>query len=652
MHAFSSAAVTSALLASTATPCCGTRRGLTLPAVSSQTATRLRIVRLLLSALLLSLCVCDPAVAQESGKPADPPADSAAGSMPDRAEPEEPGVRLVAAIGVTGTVAQALEETLARFRLPSDADEADEERELRRAERAAIEALATEGYFTPAVRFEPNAAGEPRYRLRVEPGQLTTVSAVNLEFTGELAMPAFEVRAASLRQGWGLPTGAAFRSADWETAKARLLLAASAHDFAAALIAQSSAEVNAAAATAQVRVTIDSGPAYRIGELKIEGLERFDESLVRRFSPFTAGQPYDRSMLVEFQQRLQETAFFSSVVVTPDLDDAENGVAPLRVRLREARTRRFSAGIGYATDTRAHIEMLYRQALTFGQPYILQTGFRVDQTGRFAYADLIFPPNRSGSRDSIGMLVENSDIENLDIRRYGFGAARSKITGPRDGRNIETQLTVNFEHERRETPLDPPVTLDVLSTTYTWTRRDVDDVANPRRGNLVQLQGSVGLGGFSTDDLFFRGFGSIIQFFPIGARDTLILRGQFGAVQAESTDAVPSKFLFRTGGALTVRGYDFESLGVEQGGAIIGGRALAVASAEYVHWLDRWDRAWGVAAFVDAGDAAARFKDLDAALGYGVGVRWRTPAGPLALDVAYGERDSQVRVHFSVAIAF
>jgi translocation and assembly module TamA len=71
-----------------------------------------------------------------------------------------------------------------------------------------------------------------------------------------------------------------------------------------------------------------------------------------------------------------------------------------------------------------------------------------------------------------------------------------------------------------------------------------------------------------------------------------------------------------------------------------------------VNWLEGWGGNWGWAVFVDAGDAAARFKDLDLALGYGLGVRWRTPAGPLAVDVAYGERFQQVRVHFSVAIAF
>jgi translocation and assembly module TamA len=132
----------------------------------------------------------------------------------------------------------------------------------------------------------------------------------------------------------------------------------------------------------------------------------------------------------------------------------------------------------------------------------------------------------------------------------------------------------------------------------------------------------------------------------------LIVRGELGAVEADTADVVPTRFLFRTGGSTTVRGYDYESLGVSQGGATVGGRALALASVEYVHWLQRWGGNWGIAGFVDVGDAADSFKELKAAVGVGVGVRWRTLAGPLAVDVAYGERDKQVRVHFSVAIAF
>jgi translocation and assembly module TamA len=354
--------------------------------------------------------------------------------------------------------------------------------------------------------------------------------------------------------------------------------------------------------------------------------------------------------MIEFQQVLEETPYFSSVLVSLQLDPAHPDNAPLRLVLRESRTKRFSVGVGVSSDTGAHLEVAYRQSLTFGRPYALQTGARIDTTGGFAYVDLLLPPKPNGARDSIGALVENSDIEDLEVKRWSVGAARSRLRGSRAARHIETKLGVNFQHEERKTPLDPVIELDTLSTTYTWIRRYVDEIINPRSGNVIELEGTVGASGTQLDKAFVSGYGRIAQYFPIGQRDVLIVRGELGAVVADTTNVVPNRFLFRTGGSTTVRGYDFESLGVSQGGAIVGGRALTVASVEYVHWLQRWGGNWGIAGFVDVGDAADTFKDLDPAVGVGVGVRWRTVAGPLAVDVAYGEREKQFSSAVSVAI--
>ena len=543
-----------------------------------------------------------------------------------------------------------VDEALARFTIGPEADEADEERELRRAERAVLELLATEGYFEPTLRFEPD--GNARYRLIIELGRRTTVSALNLQYTGALNEPHFKERAAALRAEWSLPIGAPFRSPQWETAKTQLLAAVQARDFAGAKLVDSAAKVNADDATAALTVEIDSGPAYTVGELQITGLERYEPTLVQRYNPFKVGDRFDRAKMIEFQQVLEETPYFSSVLVSLQLDPAHPDNAPLRLVLRESRTKRFSVGVGVSSDTGAHLEVAYRQSLTFGRPYALQTGARIDKTGGFAYVDLLLPPKPNGARDSIGALVEDSDIEDLRVKRWSIGAARSRLRGTRAARHIETKLGVNFQHEERKTPLDPVIELDTLSTTYTWIRRYVDEIINPRSGNVIELEGTVGASGTQWDKTFVSGYGRIAQYFPIGQRDVLIVRGELGAVASDTTNVVPNRFLFRTGGSTSVRGYDYESLGVSQGGAIVGGRALTVASVEYVHWLQRWGGNWVIAGFVDVGDAADTFRDLDPAVGVGVGVRWRTLAGPLAVDVAYGEREKQFRVQFSVAIAF
>jgi translocation and assembly module TamA len=162
------------------------------------------------------------------------------------------------------------------------------------------------------------------------------------------------------------------------------------------------------------------------------------------------------------------------------------------------------------------------------------------------------------------------------------------------------------------------------------------------------VQVGYGIPGASTEQ-FGRVIGKSVLWWPLTKVNNLTARLDGGAVLAQSRVGIPSNFLFRTGGDTTVRGYAFESLGVPEGDAVVGGRYYAVGSVEIDHWINS---TWGLAAFVDAGDATDAWDDFHVALGYGVGARVRTPIGPFRLDVAYGQEERSVRVHFSVGLAF
>ncbi|HPR05268.1 MAG TPA: BamA/TamA family outer membrane protein, partial [Denitromonas sp.] len=152
-----------------------------------------------------------------------------------------------------------------------------------------------------------------------------------------------------------------------------------------------------------------------------------------------------------------------------------------------------------------------------------------------------------------------------------------------------------------------------------------------------------------SDQNFLRLAGRLVRYQPVGERDVFILRADGGMTLAPSRDDIPQDFLFRTGGAQSVRGYAYQSLGVAEGSATVGGRYMAAVSAEYVHWLDN---TWGIAGFVDAGNATDERQTFRLKTGYGLGARWRSPAGPLAVDLAYGYDDRTVRLHFAIAVAF
>jgi translocation and assembly module TamA len=136
---------------------------------------------------------------------------------------------------------------------------------------------------------------------------------------------------------------------------------------------------------------------------------------------------------------------------------------------------------------------------------------------------------------------------------------------------------------------------------------------------------------------------------PLGASDGLLFRGELGATFAPSSEGIPQDFLFRTGGSNSVRGYAYQSLGVEEGSAIVGGRYLVTLSGEYTHWITP---TWGAAVFVDAGNAVDDLAGDEPRGRLRAGRALEEPGGPLGVDLAYGEREGKVRLDFSLAIPF
>jgi translocation and assembly module TamA len=531
-------------------------------------------------------------------------------------------------------------------------DREDEERMLRRLRADTIDVLATEGYFAPTVTVSTDDSGPARYVVKLDLGPRTHVTEVTIEFAGELASRPEAVE--TLRRSWELPVGQPFRDARWSAAKTRLLNQVRSREFAAARLADSVALVNADDATVRLRVEIDSGPAYTMGPIEVRGLSRYDKDLIERFNPLAVGEPYDSDKLLEFQRQLQRTPFFSTVIVDVDPAGAVGNQLPVLVDVREAQTKRVSFSLGYSTDVGVRGEAAYRQATLFGYPYSLQSGVSLDHTAQRAYADVYLPPKPGGVQDALGALLEFTDSEGVTTRRWAAGVQRTQKRES-GSKSYDTQLALNFQHEARDV-LDAPdqnTVNDVVSLTYAWTRRAVDSITMPTRGTLLTLAGTAGVGRSSvTDKLlngFLRAYGRIVYYHPLSPRDQLILRAEGGYVEVDDPRVVPNEFLFRTGGVGTVRGYSFQSLGAIEGQAVTGSTQMAVASAEYVRWLYG---DWGAAVFVDVGDASNDLFSEPLARGYGAGARYRTLAGPLALDVAYGDRTHGVRVHFSVAIAF
>jgi translocation and assembly module TamA len=538
--------------------------------------------------------------------------------------------------------------------LPEDTE--DEEAALRRLQRKAADALATEGYFSPQMTLSPDPTKQARYRIQVEPGVRSHVERVDLTLHG--AIESMAERVAAVRESWELPAGRPFRDADWVKAKTRLLARVQEKDFPAARIIDSSAQVDAAAGSVALNMTIDSGPAFRFGPPRITGLRRYDASLVERFNSIQLADPYDVQRLQDLQRKLQASGYFSSVLVDIDPDPATAERAPILIQLTEAKTQRVAFGLGYSTNVGPQAEASYRRSLLFGEPYAWQSGAGYDRTRTVGYTDLYFPPRPNGAVDSLGLLAEHTDINDVQTRRWAAGVTRL-LKRQSSGTEYTTRAELNYQHELRTYTgaVLPASTINEASTTLTWTRQRVDQVTDPTHGDILTLSGSAGLSAPLADlrsAIMLRGYARYVRYVPLSPADQWIVRGEGGYVLADRLDQVPSEFLFRAGGVGSVRGYSYLSLGTQVGNSTLGSRSLVTLSNELDHWFGP---RWGAAAFFDTGDAGNPVQLTHLARGYGLGARWRTPAGPLALDVAYGQRtiDGQGgrwRVQFSVAVAF
>jgi len=542
-------------------------------------------------------------------------------------------------------------------RLAGDQDGGELSRLRRRARDATVSALETQGYYSPKVDLVVGESmGAETWNITIVPNQRTRVEKADLEFTGGIAAPAFADRLAALRKAWPLQPGKPFVNDVWDKAKTDLIDSVASNDFFLARLVSTQATVTTKTAKADLRVMIDSGPRVRLGTLHVIGLRRVPESLIERYVQYTPGTPYKQQSLDKWQEELQATSFFRGAFVTVDNDITQgkylaNGdlELPVQVRVAEAPARRVTGSLGVDSDNGVRVEGLYRQNVVFGLPVWTETGAGVDKNQQRLFYDVHLPPTASGYKDSFGVLYQHSDIEGVENTREALGWKRRQESSGEGRVDYERQWSVVTAYDKTRIDGDSADDYQVPSLvgTWQWLRRDVNDKYDPRDGNLVDFGLGAGLT-LDKQEPFYRSSLRLQQWFPVGRRDVFTVRGQVGKVWSH-TSRLPDDFGFRTGGARTIRGYRYLSIGEKRGSATIGAKALAVASVQYTHYLNEHV---GIDTFIDAGDAADSFKGMDVALGYGLGATVRTPAGPFSIDLAYGQRDRRLRLEFSMGIAF
>jgi translocation and assembly module TamA len=483
-------------------------------------------------------------------------------------------------------------------------------------------ALQPFGYYRPKIsatlnRHKNNCVAA----YRIDPGPPILLSRVEVKLDGEATQePDMRV----LVDKFPLQPGAVLDHVLYEKGRNALQEQAAEMGFFDARFTAREVRVDLQSYQARITLRMESGRRYRFGDLSFTTTP-LEPELLERFARFKPGEPYRASAVLAMQKSLLNSGYFAQADIVPRPDQAKDGRMPVAVDLVMVPRNRIDLGGGYGTDTGPRLSLVYRNRYLNSYGHTFQASAKLSLIWN-QIAAIYAIPLADPERDQLAFTTK------LGIEDTVAGRAKVIRGGIRHGTtrwDLREVLSIDFLRETFNIGYGYQTTdLLIPSVNYTWLSSD--DAIYPRQGiridgNLAgSLEGAGSQVSFARLRLYSKGV------YSLNDDNRLIARGQFGSMVTNDFDRMPITERFYAGGAPTVRGYRlFEISPTNALGTRTGGRHLAVASLEY-------DRSlfgdWGMAVFSDLGYVGNDFNS-PVRTGVGLGARWRSPVGPVRLDV-------------------
>ena len=152
-----------------------------------------------------------------------------------------------------------------------------------------------------------------------------------------------------------------------------------------------------------------------------------DPQLFDSLSTVEPGAYFEQSKLRKLQSSLQQTNYFSSVIVQPVRKRINRGQVPIEVRLQAAKRHSFEVGVGYSTDTEERVSMTWRtpKINRYGHSQITRVEYSpVNPSGRFTYSIPITDPLTDVAQ--LWLRLEENEYGDLKSQQLETGARREK----------------------------------------------------------------------------------------------------------------------------------------------------------------------------------------------------------------------------------
>lgn len=427
-----------------------------------------------------------------------------------------------------------------------------------------------------------------------------------------------------------------------------------------------------------VSFSIQAGRQYRFGDVTVTGLSRLDEDFLPARFRTIKGEIYSPETAQKKFRDMMRTGLFKNLRLHEE--PLPNGEVRLDLIAEEAKSRELGFSLGYSTFEGGIGGITWRDRNLFGHGRPFSAEIKAGQRGLLGevlYTDpWLFEDKYTGRLRLYGT---TRMFEGYDKQEYGLRAELTRKLGERSemgvflqGRqtaikNVTFQPTLEGRDAIRRLPRDEqeaatdaavadlvgPTDYSIVSAglIQTWDRRD--SPLNPTRGWLISSTLEYAADALGDGVSFLRGSLAVSYYRPLG-KGVLALGARAGILDSMGDEAIPVDERFFSGGARSVRSFAERELGpLDAQGLPLGGESFAVFNVEYTFPIYK---ALEGALFYDAGSVGkdAGFGDLRH--GIGIGLRYKTPIGPLRIDYGFNpsptDRESSGAFHVGIGVAF
>ncbi len=376
-----------------------------------------------------------------------------------------------------------------------------------------------------------------------------------------------------------------------------------------------------------------------LAEVRIEGLKKTKEKVVRRELSVKPGEIYDNRKIVRDLQRLYNLGFFEEV-----RRDHLPGKTPeevvLVIHVVEQKTGRAGVGAGYSSlnGLVGFVNLSQNNFQGEGKRVYMKTEFGGIQNYELGY----FDPWLNDKPQSFGI-----DLYNTKYTRNLYAAGdtlteydeRRKGAAITLGRRLRKDVDLSFrfrDEDVKLTPTDGTATAPAgimngrVQTFASILDKDTRDNRFRPTTGLHDTFWVETTGGFlKGENQYTKYMLALRRYMPVSKNRKTTFAVQAVAGQTTIGEGfVPIYDMFSVGGSSTVRGYEErEFLGTKVFYANFELRQNFAKNFDLVGFFDVGS-AWGT-------DYDRKKLPYDQKQGYGVGIRLQTPLGPVALD--YGK---------------